>query len=218
MRTLLRFGCALAMLIFSCSVLAKPANVLFLLADDLGFADISPEITPNLARLAAAGVRFERHYTEPVCGPSRAEFLTGQYATRIGYSSPSRGLPTEADTLARVLTRSGYESHYLGKWHLSRDLATQGPLNAGFQQSLSFTNQWLLQSASGPSQPGYMNPYLSTGRSAPQRYTGHLTDILSDRAVDIIGQKPPWFIQLYYYAVNNPVVASPQYNRPGESA
>jgi arylsulfatase A-like enzyme len=217
MRTLPGFGCALALLIFSCSALAKPANVLFLLTDDLGFADISPQITPNLARLAAAGVRFERHYTEPICGPSRAEFLTGQYATRMGYNSPSRGLSPGIETLARVMNRAGYDSHYLGKWHLSLDLATQGPLAAGFRESLSFVNQWQLQSADEPAKPGYVNPYLSAGRAKAQQHPGHLTDILTDQARAIMAQASPWFIQLSYFAVHHPVAASPQYAKPGES-
>jgi arylsulfatase A-like enzyme len=196
---------------------AKPANVLFILADDLGHADINNSHTPHLSSLARKGVRFSRHYTEPICGPSRAEFLTGRYASEIGFESPSRGLSPGTETMATVMERAGYATHFLGKWHLSLDLQSAGPAAAGFQNSFAFVNQWMLQSTDEPKKPGYVDPFLNDGQSPPQRHSGHLTDILSQRAMEIMSGDKPWFIQLSYFAVHHPVEASAAYKRDGDS-
>ncbi len=77
-------------------------------------------ITPNLDRMAAEGVKFERAFTcQPVCGPARACLQTGQYATRSGCYRNNIALPLDAPTIAKDLTAAGYEAGYIGKWHLA---------------------------------------------------------------------------------------------------
>ncbi len=109
-----------------------------ILVDDLGYSDIGPfgsEIpTPNLDRLAAAGLRFTNyHTTPPVCSPpARAALLTGLNPHRAGYGSVANsdppgvpGLRLELDedvvTLAEALRGHGYATYGVGKWHLTRD-------------------------------------------------------------------------------------------------
>src|SRR5216117_1994747 len=112
-------------------------NVIAILADDLGFADLGcfgGEIaTPNLDQLAARGVRMSSFYVTPRCSPSRAALLTGQHphATGVGILTSDdrphgyRGaLSTEVPTLAERLKELGYATALAGKWHLSSDVDT----------------------------------------------------------------------------------------------
>jgi len=85
-------------------------------------------VTPNLDRMAAEGVLFERAFTcQPVCGPARACLQTGRYATELGCHTNHRMLPTDADTIARRFRAAGYETGYIGKWHLASFGPTDGP-------------------------------------------------------------------------------------------
>ncbi|HAU37340.1 MAG TPA: arylsulfatase [Phycisphaerales bacterium] len=78
------------------------------------------DVTPNLDRMAAGGVRFERAFTcQPVCGPARACLQTGKYPTEIGCYRNDIALPLEEKTLAHHLRAAGYEAGYIGKWHLA---------------------------------------------------------------------------------------------------
>ncbi|MGQ9503816.1 MAG: sulfatase-like hydrolase/transferase, partial [Thermogutta sp.] len=86
--------------------IAPQPNVLFILADDLGWGDVGFHggrvPTPNLDRLVKEGVELDRHYVYPVCTPTRTAFLTGRYASRFGVSTPQneRALPWDTVTLA----------------------------------------------------------------------------------------------------------------------
>jgi uncharacterized sulfatase len=100
-------------------------NILFIFSDQqrwdtLGCYGQRLPVTPHLDALAAEGVRFEHAFTcQPVCGPARACLQTGRYATEIGCFTNDRGLPDDARTLAHWLGDAGYETGYLGKWHLA---------------------------------------------------------------------------------------------------
>ena len=106
---------------------AKP-NVVIILADDLGNADLGYRggyvRTPNIDKLASDGVRAESFYGMPVCTPSRAQLMTGRYAMRHGlqtlviFPSHSYGLPTDERTLPQALKEAGYKTAMVGKWHL----------------------------------------------------------------------------------------------------
>lgn len=102
----------------------KP-NILFLFSDQqrwdtCGCYGQPLEVTPHIDRLAAEGVRFENAFTcQPVCGPARACLQTGQYATEVGCHTNHRMLPLQARTIAHHLSRQGYETGYIGKWHLA---------------------------------------------------------------------------------------------------
>jgi arylsulfatase A-like enzyme len=107
-----------------------PPNIVLILADDLGYGDLpcydpsSPQVAPNLERLAAEGMRFTDFYvSSPVCSPSRASILSGCYHRRIGVNHvlwpvSVIGLNPAETTLAEVLKRRGYATLYLGKWHV----------------------------------------------------------------------------------------------------
>ena len=119
----------------------KP-NVVVILADDLGNADLgyrgSDIRTPNIDKLANEGVRLESFYGMPVCTPSRAELMTGRYAMRHGlqtlviFPSHGFGLPTDERTLPQALKEVGYQTAMVGKWHLGHADRKYWPQNRGF--------------------------------------------------------------------------------------
>ena len=145
----------------------SPPNIIMLLADDLGYGDLSlygsPDVrTPHLDRLAQRGMRFTRFYAgSAVCTPSRASLLTGRfplrYDIRAHFADTGEYLPTEARTLPEILREAGYATAHIGKWHLGglreedvtaraagqpaphlmRGPAIPGPLQHGFDHALT---------------------------------------------------------------------------------
>jgi N-acetylgalactosamine-6-sulfatase len=118
-------------------------NIVFMLADDLGYGDLGcygcPDIrTPHLDRLASEGIRFTDFYANAaVCTPTRAAFLTGRYQQRLGldnalyYQEMGRGLPEDGETIADALRSAGYTTGLAGKWHVGYDHLRQ-PRQQGF--------------------------------------------------------------------------------------
>ena len=110
---------------------ANQPNVVLMLADNLGFGDLSVYNdgirgglkTPNIDQFAAEGMRFTQFLVEPGCTPSRAGLMTGQYSIRSGMSliitpGGTGGLQPDDVTLGRVFKSAGYNTTYIGKWHL----------------------------------------------------------------------------------------------------
>jgi arylsulfatase A-like enzyme len=141
---------------------AKP-NVIVILADDLGYADISSYKigrfkTPNIDRIGLQGVRFTDGYASaPVCGPSRAGLQTGRYQERFGFEynngpavrdlKEGYGLDTKEITLAQLLKAQGYHTALFGKWHLGMQDQFY-PTNRGYDEFIGFL----------PGQTSYMDP------------------------------------------------------------
>src|SRR5688572_19566398 len=126
---------------------ADRPNIVVLLADDLGYADVGfhgcKDIpTPHIDSLAAGGVRFTNGYVSgPYCSPTRAGLLTGRYQTRFGHEfnpgAKQAGLPLQEVTLAQRLRELGYATGLIGKWHLG-DSAKHHPTARGFQEFFGF--------------------------------------------------------------------------------
>src|SRR5262245_41622839 len=132
------------------SAQAKKPNILVIVADDLGYADIGVHggkvvPTPNIDKLAAAGVRCTSGYVSaPYCSPSRAGLLTGRYQTRFGHEfnphvgpEDKLGLPLDQRTLADLLRSGGYATGIVGKWHLGFD-RHHHPQSRGFDEFFGF--------------------------------------------------------------------------------
>ena len=127
----LNFLCILCfVLCFEMRAQTRKPNIIFVLADDLGWAELgcygnSFNETPNLDRLAKEGVRFTHAYAAaPVCSPYRAALLTGQHPARIGitdYLRPnsSNGLPVSHVSLPEIFAKHEYATGMVGKWHLT---------------------------------------------------------------------------------------------------
>jgi arylsulfatase A-like enzyme len=193
-------------------------NVLLILADDMGFADLninnpaanSP--TPNLNALAESGIRFTRHYTESTCSPSRAALITGSYPSRIHFNPNGFGIPIELETLPRAFKAAGYSTHQIGKWHLGHLVREAWPDAQGFDTWLGFLNQWLMIN---PDRKGgfhygkttHLNAYLQNEHGEIKQYPGHLTDVVTDETIRLIRNKKnsPWFIYAAYFAPHEPM-------------
>ncbi len=195
---------------------AQRPNVLVIVSDDQGYADISAyphpkEVrTPHMDRLAQRGIRFEQGYANAyVCAPSRAAILTGTYPQRYGFytASDSRvGLPLSQVTLADVLKKEGYTTGALGKWHLGIEPAYH-PMKRGFDEFYGFlghgAHDYFDLKRSG-------EPYHSILRNyEPIDETGYLTDNLGREAVAFIARnhKKPFFLYLAFNAVHSPMQA-----------
>ena len=213
---------------------AAPPNLIIILADDLGYADVgfngSTEIlTPNIDRIATNGVTFTNGYVSyAVCGPSRAGLITGRYQDRFGFgrnplftpNDPGQGLPLSEETLATVLGKAGYRSAAIGKWHLGAH-ASLHPLKRGFTDFFGFLSgghryfpeEWDLADEFEAKQQydGYRTKLLRNHERIEE--SEYLTDALSREAVHYIEkyQDDPFFIYLAYNAPHSPMQATDKY-------
>ena len=120
----------------------RPPNIVLVLADDLGNADLgyrgSDIKTPNIDKLAKEGVQLESFHGMPVCTPARAALMTGRYPMRYGlqtlviFPNHTYGLPTDEWTLPQALKQAGYSTSMVGKWHLGHADQKFWPQNRGF--------------------------------------------------------------------------------------
>jgi arylsulfatase A-like enzyme len=198
-----------------------PPNIVFILADDLGYADLScygrrDFTTPNLDRLAADGVRLTQAYANlPVCTASRVALMTGRYQYRlpIGLEEPLRstsdravGLPPEHPTLPSLLRQAGYRTALVGKWHLGRPPAF-GPRLSGYDRFFGFHAGVLDYFTHKFGPPGSDTEDLWEDETRV-REPGYLTDLLGDRAVAAIDEfareARPFFLSLHFNAPHWP--------------
>lgn len=195
---------------------AKRPNILYIMADDLGYADLScygrrDFETPALDRLAASGVRFTSAYANSaVCTATRVGLITGRYQYRlpVGLEEPlanktNIGLPPTQPTLPSLLAKAGYRTSLIGKWHLG-SLPDFDPLKSGYQTF------WGIRSGgvdyyTHASTDG--KPDLWDGPT-PIEKAGYLTDLLADRAIAEIraasAGDAPWFMSLHFTAPHWP--------------
>ena len=203
----------------------RPPNIVFILADDLGWADLACygsrfHETPSLDRLAQRGMRFTNAYAAaPLCSPTRASILTGRHPARLKLTTylPGRGnmpsqkllqgdivkqLPLAEVTLAEALRPAGYVSGHLGKWHLGD--AGFLPQDQGFAANLGGT-----AGGSPPGPGGYFRFQTPTLSAADERE--YLTDRLTDEAERFIeaNRSQPFFLYLCHFAVHIPLQGKP---------
>lgn len=194
---------------------ADRPNILFILADDLGYGDLScygrPDYrTPHIDRLAQNGLRFTSNYTAAaVCTPTRVGLMTGRYPARLpiglveplAFGDKSVGLPPEHPTVASRLKQVGYATALIGKWHLGF-LPEHGPLRHGFDEFYGilggavdyFTHR----------QPSGELDFYEGQVEVDQ--AGYMTDLLTERAVQYARRRhsSPFFLALHYTAPHWP--------------
>jgi arylsulfatase A-like enzyme len=199
-------------------------NIVFIVADDLGFADLGcyggreaafGPVSPQIDRLARAGLRLTQGYSNsPVCSPTRFALMTGRYQYRLRGAAEepinsttrgdtSLGLPPSHPSLPSILRDAGYRTALVGKWHLGFPPAFS-PLKSGYDEFVGVTaggvDYFTHRDSSG-------HHDLWAGES-PLHERGYLTDLLSRRAVDFIeraSRSPaPFFLSLHYTAPHWP--------------
>src|SRR5437588_3195502 len=158
---------------------ARP-NIIFILVDDLRWDGLGctghPFVkTPNIDRIAREGALFRNFFVSiPLCSPSRASFLTGQYAHKHGVinNGDHSALSHELVTFPRRLHDAGYETAYVGKWHMGTDDSPR----PGFDRWVSFKGQGV-----------YQNPVLNVDGTAAMA-EGYITDLLNEHALNFVKQ------------------------------
>lgn len=198
-------SCLLAVAALACNAPAVPAaepanrpNIVFIYTDDqrwdaLGCMGHPFLQTPHIDRLAREGALFRNAFvTTPLCSPSRASFLTGQYVHTHGVKGnrDNAALSRQLVTFPRVLQGAGYETAYIGKWHMGNDDAPR----PGFDRWVSFKGQGV-----------YNDPPLNVDGKVVKA-TGYMTDLLTDYAVEFIRKErtKPFCLCLGHKAVHGP--------------
>jgi arylsulfatase A-like enzyme len=198
---------------------ADRPNVLFVVADDLGWNDVGwhggPPKTPHLDALVKGGVELDRHYVQPVCTPTRTALMTGRCPSRFGPQAlvPSnvRALPPNYPTVATALQAAGYETCMAGKWHLgSRE--EWGPQVYGFRHSYGSlagaVDPWKHTYRAGP----YEKTWHRDGRRLDE--TGNATELVAAQVVKWIeAKRAPWFVYVPFHAVHIPIDCPPEFKR-----
>ena len=201
-------------------------NILTIMVDDFGYNDLAinnnstDTATPNMDQLAREGVRFTRHYATAVCSPARAALLTGINPSRLGYIPNGPGISPDIDTLPDLLGSLGYQSWHIGKWHIGYEYRDAWPDRQGFDHWFGFLSQWRLAGEHVDGElvlaaPRYDDPWLEGDLDAGQHYTGHLDDLLADRALDVLTELEstvePWYLNLWFYAPHDPIDPSAEF-------
>lgn len=198
----------------------KP-NVVILLADDLGYADLScygskETNTPVLDKLASEGMRFTDFYAaSAVCSPSRAALMTGRFSVRAGiyswiHPSQKMHLHTDETSIAELLKDTGYNTAHIGKWHLGYDLEEgSGPGPAPDDHGF---DHWLATGSNA--HPSHHNPdnFVRNG-TAVGVAEGYSSQIVVDEAfgwLENIDRSKPFFLNLWFHEPHAPVAAPPE--------
>lgn len=201
---------------------ASRPNILFILADDLGYADLGcygrrDYGTPNIDRLAAEGLLLTQAYANSaVCSATRTALITGRYQYRlpIGLNEPITtprpdvGLPAGFPTLPALFRRAGYATSLIGKWHLG-GVPAHGPLRSGYQRFFGVpggASDYFTHLADPKGPPNAFDG-LWEGEARADR-PGYLTDLLGERAVEELGEHArggaPFFMSLHFTAPHWP--------------
>jgi arylsulfatase A-like enzyme len=193
---------------------ARKPNILFIMADDLGYADLScygrrDYRTPVLDALAAEGMMFTHAYANSaVCTATRVGLITGRYQYRlpVGLREPlgveDIGLPPEHPTVASLLRQAGYRTTLIGKWHMG-SLPKYGPLKSGYDEFWGLYGGGIDYFRHGFGG----DPDLWDGET-PVEQAGYVTDLLADRTIETLDKRKadgkPFFISLHFTAPHWP--------------
>jgi len=190
------------------SATAAQPNILFILADDYGLdgvgcygSDRFKGKTPNLDRLAAAGVRFTHCYANPLCGPSRCTLNTGRYVFRTGgrtNQSAGNPSPTKEIGIAKVLQQAGYATGMAGKW---RQMGG-APSDWGFDEYITdpTAGGWYWQSS-----------YIKNGKRVETKQHIYFPDVCLEFAVDFFQRHKdrPFYFYFPTHLIHGPILRTP---------
>ena len=210
----------LAFLLMASFAHAKP-NVIVIVADDLGWADISLHgakdiATPNIDSLAKNGIRCTNGYVScPYCSPTRAALLTGRYQQKFGHEfnpallkndGKGQGLPIDQVTIIEQFKKIGYRTGLVGKWHQGEEEQFH-PLNRGFESFFGFLTG--AHSYRTTDDANYGPIYRNREKI---EFEGYFTDVLATEAVSFMerDREKPYLLYLAFNAVHTPMHAPPR--------
>lgn len=190
-----------------------PPNILEVVVDDLSYWDVNGATDVNiphiLALLAQSQNFLDHHSSGASCTPSRCGLVTGNYGHRYGLQDnlkidDTQGIPATVNTLPRHLSAYGYRTMHIGKWMLGWSIPAYYPIGVGFTTAFWFRHGIDLAN------PGrtYLNPWLRKNNNNPEQQMGHITEILTQKAIDKMAafeaEEEPWFIALWHYSCHAP--------------
>ncbi|GAB5562638.1 MAG: arylsulfatase [Synoicihabitans sp.] len=205
----LLLGCPLANLL--AAEREQPPHIIVLLADDLGWGDVSYHDgviqTPHIDALAERGTDLTQFYTQPVCSPTRASFMTGRYPMRMGlqcgvirpWATETHALPLDEQTLPEELKKVGYRTAVVGKWHLGHATPDYLPLQRGFDQQYGHYNG-MIEYFTHDREGGH--DWFSN--ESPVKEEGYATDLMGAAAVRMIEEHDPNHPLFLYVPFNAP--------------
>ena len=218
--------CALMLHSFFTNAQAGKPNIVYIMSDDLGYADLSgygrkDYTTPNLDKLAMQGMKFMNAYASaPLCTPTRVAFMTGRYParTQLGLKEPMEwsaqdsmtGLDPDIPSVATRMRSAGYETFLVGKWHLG--FTPQfSPLRNGFDYFFGFNGggvDYISHRSPNGGAPDLYENYQ------PVEMKGYMTDLLMQKAIDVINREHnrPFFLAVTFNAPHWP------WQAPGDKA
>lgn len=181
----------------------KP-NIIFFFSDQQRFDTVNETVTPNLMSLASDGVQFDNSFTcQPVCGPARACLQTGVYATQCGCYYNGIALPDDIKPLASYFNEAGYETAYVGKWHLASDRFPNIGVHCEKtavpkERQGDYKDWWRAADVLEFTSHGY-DGYVFDGEGNQIDFKGYRADCITDFALEYIDQKTsdkPFFLFL----------------------
>lgn len=201
---------------------APKPNIVFILSDDQGWADVSfhkGDIrTPNIDRLAATGTRLEQFYVQPVCSPTRASFMTGRYPLRYGLQTgvvrpwAQYGVPLEERFLPQALKEAGYETAITGKWHLGHFQPAYLPTHRGFDHQYGHYNGALDYNTH--ERDGGHDWHKDDKANYDEGYSTHLVGREASRIITEHDTGKPLFLYVPFNAVHAPHQVPASYTEP----
>lgn len=201
----------------------KRPNIVYILADDLGYADCgfnggTQIATPELDKLASAGTILKSFYVQPVCSPTRAALMTGRYPIRhglqVGVIRPRVpfGLPLDERMLSTALQEAGYYTAICGKWHLGEFREEYRPHRRGFDHS--YGHYFGMLDYFTHERDGIIDWYRNGERVHEEGYTTHLIAREAVRLIENHDFAQPLFLYVPFNAVHTPLQVPDEYLQP----
>ena len=194
-------------------------NIVLMLADDLGWNDVgfngSEISTPTIDRLAGNGMRLDRNYVFAFCTPTRVAIMTGRSPLRFGMGKPiidHGGLPLDETTLGDVFRDAGYQTWFLGKWHLGHQRRAYLPNERGWDHSYGSLTGGLDHYSHNSDVLMGVPDWHRNG--SPVEEEGHTTDLYTREALRLIGERDterPFLLYLAWNAPHTPLQAPERY-------
>ncbi|CAG9795258.1 unnamed protein product [Diatraea saccharalis] len=204
--------------IIASAIETRKPNIVFIVADDLGWDDVSFHgsdqiLTPNIDVLAYQGVVLNQYYTDSEGTASRSALFTGKYPSRIGMqgvsikASEDRGISISERLLPAHLRELGYKTHLIGKWGVGKSRACYLPTNRGFDSSYGFSSDAVdyltYNTIEELNDTSFFGLDLFDNLDVVDDKSGHLTDIITNKAIDIIRNhdtKEPLYLHVSHAA------------------